>query len=375
MLGSAVDAMHLWLRDGFGNPSGVHRHARAARQALEESRDVVAAAIGAAAREIVFTGGGSEALNLAFAGSQRKPDGASGTSEVVISAIEHDAVRNAAGALALRDRAAVRELVVDARGVVDIERAAAAVEPGTTLLAVMAVNNEVGTIQPVIELIEIARRVAPGCVVVVDAVQALSWCDVRPITAAADLIAFSAHKFGGPKGVGCLAVREGLTLTPIIYGGGQERDRRSGTQNVAGIVAMAEAARVADATRSERVDRVTRLRDRLVDGLLDAIPAASETSPRAAKVAGNAHLCIEGIESEELLVLLDQSGISASAGSACASGAMHASPVLLAMGISKERALGSLRLSLGATTTDADVDLALEVVPACAARLLRVGAR
>lgn len=373
MLDSAVDAMLPWLRDGFGNPSGVHRHARAARQALEESRDAVAAAVGAAAREVVFTGGGSEALNLAFAGSSAS--GETGTRRVAITAIEHDAVRNAAGALAAGDRATVRELPVDVHGVVDLERAAALIDVNTALVAVMAVNNEVGTIQPVLELVEITRRCAPRCLFVVDAVQALPWCDVRPIVAAGDLVAFSAHKFGGPKGVGCLIVREGIALNPIVYGGGQERDRRSGTQNVAGIVAMAAAARVADATRTERVDRVTRLRDRLVEGLLERIPEATETSPRGVKVAGNAHLCVEGVESEELLVLLDQSGVSASAGSACASGAMHASPVLLAMGIAKERALGSLRLSLGETTTEADVDLALAVVPACVARLRRVRAR
>jgi cysteine desulfurase len=200
-------------------------------------------------------------------------------------------------------------------------------------------------------------------------VQAFPWLDVATLAAGAHLVAVSAHKFGGPKGVGALVVRDGVRVEPLLHGGGQERDRRSGTHNVAGIVAMAAAMEATVAALEADGARVAALRDRLADGILATVPGACETGDRAARIAGNCHLRFDGVESEALLVLLDEAGVYASAGSACASGALEPSHVLLAMGLSSTEALSSLRLSLGPTTTDADIELALSAVPAAVARL------
>ena len=204
-----------------------------------------------------------------------------------------------------------------------------------------------------------------------DAIQAFAWLDVAEVCAGAHLVSISGHKFGGPKGVGVLAVRKGVELEPLVLGGGQERGRRSGTQNVAGIVAIATAMSLAHDERKAMVDRVSALRDRLVDGLASQIGGLTETVPRDRKVAGNAHVLIDGVESEALLFLLDREGVCASAGSSCSSGAMDPSHVLAAMGVSRERALGAVRLSLGPASTSADVDRALEVIPAAVTKLRR----
>ncbi len=366
-------AMLEWMGDRFGNPSGSHTPSRAARQAIDEARDVVAAALGASAREIVFTGGGTEALNLALSGSIGARESASRTGgdlTVLTSAIEHDAVRNAAQAMARHGRITHCHIPVSRYGIIDLDALRTQlIEGPVDLVAVMAVNNEVGTVQPIGEVVALVRQHAPGAVVVVDAVQGAAWIDMAVAGAGADLIAISAHKFGGPQGVGALVVREGTTIEALLHGGGQERERRSGTQNVAAIMGMAAALQTTIDKRSDDVARIEQLRNRLVDGLVSAISGCTETVPRAHKVAGNAHVCIEGVESESLLVLLDDDGVYASAGSACASGAIHISPVLEAMGITPSLALGSLRLTLGPTTTDDEVDLALNVVPAAVARL------
>lgn len=360
-----AEAMMPILNESFGNPSGAHAVARAARRRIDESRDVIAAILGCQAREVVFTGGGTEALNLAIVGSL--PD--TGTPTVAWSSVEHDAVRNCVGYFAKRGKVSSLELPVTGAGVLCLESASERLHAGVDVVAVMAVNNEVGTIQPIVALAEIVRAKAPNAVLVVDAVQAHTWIDLKTITAVADFVVLSAHKFGGPQGVGALIVREGRAIQPLLHGGGQERERRSGTQNVAGIVGMATAAQITDDRRRATVDRVGLLRDRLVDGLVGSIANCVETAPRVSKVAGNAHVCIAGVESESLLVLLDRDGVCASAGSACASGAMHASPVLIAMGIEKRFALGSLRLSLGASSTDQDVQRALAVIPLAVERL------
>jgi cysteine desulfurase len=337
---------------------------RDAKKALEEARDVVAQCLGAQPAEIVFTGGGTEADNLALIGRHAVRPGA-----IVCSAIEHHAVLHAA--------AAVRQPVlvpVTPAGVVDTGALADALTDHVTTVSVMLANNEVGTVQPLDEIVGIVRERAPGAVVHTDAVQAFPWLDVAELAGRADLVAVSAHKFGGPKGVGALVVRDGVEVAPILHGGGQERDRRSGTYNVAGIVGMAAAMSATVANRAATVKRVAALRDRLVDGLLSAVPGSAETGDRPAKVAGNCHLSFAGVESESLLILLDAEGVYASAGSACQSGAIEPSHVVTAMGLSRERALGSLRLTLGVTTTDADVDLALRAVPAAVARLREVAA-
>jgi cysteine desulfurase len=358
MRAEVVEAMLPFLRDRFGNPSGSHAVAREARKALDEARDVVAACLGAEPGDVVFTGGGTEADNLAVAGVHRLRPG-----PVVCSAVEHHAVLHACDALD------GRRAPVSADGVVDLDALAALLQPEVTVVSVMLANNEVGTIQPLAEVAEVVRRLAPGAAIHTDAVAAFPWLDVATLARPADLVAVSAHKFGGPKGVGALVVRGGVRVSPLLHGGGQERDRRSGTHNLAGIAAMAVAMQAAVDERADVVRRVGALRDRLADGLLAAVPGSAETGRRATKVAGNCHLSFEGIESEALLMLLDGAGVYASAGSACASGAVEPSHVLAAMGVARERALGSLRLTLGRDTTDADVDLALSVIPPAVARL------
>jgi len=356
----AAAAMLPWLTERFGNPSGSHAVARAARAAIDEARDVVADALGVAPGGVIFTGGGTEADNLALAGVLARNPGV-----VVCSAIEHHAVLHAAAA----QTGDCRIVPVDRDGVVDLDRLAEALDPTVAVVSIMLANNEVGTVQPLARIARLVRRRAPEAVLHTDAVQAFPWLDVAQAAQKADLISVSAHKFGGPQGTGVLAVRGDVALSPLIHGGGQERDRRSGTHNVAAIVGMAAAMQATVATRDETVTRIGRLRDRLADNLLAAIPQTVETGDRANKIAGNCHLCFDGIESEALLVLLDDAGVYASAGSACASGALEPSHVLVAMGIDEKRALGSLRLSLGATTTDDDVDLALKVIPDAVARL------
>jgi cysteine desulfurase len=241
-----------------------------------------------------------------------------------------------------------------------------------TVVSLMTVNNEVGAVQPLEPVLAEVRAVAPGVVVHTDAVQAPCWLNLREVASQVDLLALSGHKFGGPKGVGALMVRRGVELAPLIEGGGQERDRRSGTHNVAGIVAFATALAITDRCRHDEVARIGALRDRLVDGLISEIPDAIETVPRADKVAGSAHMCFAGVESEALLFLLDEEGVCASAASACASGAMEPSHVLAAMGVDPIWAKGALRMSLGFASTEADADRALEVIPGCVARLRRV---
>ena len=332
----------------FGNPSGSHAVARAARTAVDEARDVVAECLGCKPGEVVFTGSGTEADNLAILGVHAVRPG-----RVLCSSIEHHAVLHA----------------VESVGgtVIELDRLDDVLGPDVVLVSVMLVNNEVGTIQPLDEVVERVRRVAPDALVHTDAVQAFSWVDVAATSA--DLVAVSAHKFGGPQGVGALVVREGLRIVPLLHGGGQERERRSGTHNVAGIVGMAAAMRATVDTRATTNERVARLRDRLADGLLATVPGAVETGGRARKVAGNCHLRFLNTESEALLLLLDEQGVYASAGSACASGAIEPSHVLTAMGIEHDDALSAVRFSLGYTSTEEDVDLALRVVPPAVERL------
>ncbi|MFP5319183.1 MAG: cysteine desulfurase family protein [Acidimicrobiia bacterium] len=355
---AAVEAMLPYLRDRFGNPSGSHAVSREAKKALEEAREVVATCLGADPSEIVFTGSGTEADNLAVFGAHAARPGV-----VICSAVEHHAVLHPTHALG----GLLAPVLPD--GTVDLDALRLLVGPEVTVVAVMLANNEVGTIQPLAEVAALVRDRAPGAVLVTDAVQAFPWVDVARLAAGAHLVAVSAHKFGGPKGVGALVVRRGTTVRPLLHGGGQERDRRSGTYNVAGIVAMAAAMQATVRDREATVARVGALRDRLADGLLAAVDGAAETGDRALKVAGNCHLTFPGVESEALLVLLDAAGVYAAAGSACASGAVEPSHVLAAMGVPRERGLGALRLSLGPETTDADVDLALATVPGAVARL------
>jgi cysteine desulfurase len=361
-------AMLPWLGERFGNPSGDHRVARSARQAVDEARDAVAEVVGCRPGDLLFTSGGTEADNLAVLGVHAARPG-----PVLASAVEHDAVRNPVRALG------GTTVAVDARGVLDLgalDAALAAAGPDVTLVAVMTANNEVGVVQPVSAAAALVRRRAPRAAVHTDAVQAAAWLDLSEVAADADLVAVSSHKVGGPQGVGALVVRPGTPLRPVLLGGGQERELRSGTHNVAGIVGMAAALQAAAGGRPATSERIRAQRDRLADGLLAAIPGAVETgAERTGRLPGTLHLGIPGIESEALLFLLDEAGVCASAASACASGAHQASHVLAAMDVGPELGAGALRLSLGWTSTDADVDHALRTIPAAVARLREQSAR
>ncbi len=362
----ALQAMLPWLQDRFGNPSGAHRVARDARAAVDGARDRVAALVGTEPSGVVFTSGGTESDNLAIGGVLRATPGA-----VVTGAAEHHAVLRAAEGFG----SDVRHVPLDADGVVDLDRLEAVLDENVRVVSVMLVNNEIGTSQPIDRVAAIVRRRAPRALLHTDAVQAAPWLDLPVACAAADLISISAHKFGGPQGVGALAIRRGAELSPIVFGGGQERERRSGTHNVAGIAGMTAALAAVAEGREEEAARVAKLRERLADGLLAEIPESRETGARAGKVAGNCHIRFAGVEAEALLVLLDEGGVCASGGSACASGALEPSHVLLAMGLEPADATSSLRFSLGWTTTDADIDAALEVVPPAVAQLRRGGSR
>jgi cysteine desulfurase len=366
----AVEAMLPYLTDAglSGNPSGSHGESRRARRAVDDAREQIAGLLGVDLGEVVFTAGGTEADNLAITGALAALEtGRSGP--IVCSAMEHHAVLNTCRAAVEPGNGRLREVRSDPAGLIDLDTLAEACTPDVRLVSVMAVNNEIGTIQPLDEVSRLVRSRAPGAVLHTDAVQAVPWLEMAPIAASVDLLALSAHKFGGPKGVGALVVRHGVTLEPVIHGGGQERERRSGTHNVAGVVAMAAALAATVAGRADTNARVTALRDRLVDGLLASVEGAEETGDRAHKVPGHAHLRFAAVESEAMVVLLDDAGVAASAGAACSSGAVEPSHVLLAMGLDKEAASGGVRFSLGTTSTDADVDQVLAVVPALVAGL------
>lgn len=352
---AVLAAMEPWLTENFGNPSGSHAFARRAKQAVEESRDVMAEVLGCRPDEIIFTSGGTEADNLAVLGAR-------GDGIVVCSAIEHDAVLAAARSVDHRVVAA------SSAGKVDLDSLADLLNESVTVVSLMLVNNEVGTVQPLAETADLMLSRAPNAVLHTDAVAAFPWLDVADLARPASLVSATAHKFGGPKGVGALVARD-VKLAPRQVGGGQERGLRSGTLNVAGIVGMAAAARITADTRTATARRVGRLRDSLADGLVDSVPGCVETVSRSDQVPGNCHVRIDGIENEALLFLLDEAGVCASAGSACASGAMEPSHVLTAMGLSSREALSSIRFTLGHTTTEDEVDLALKAVPDAVARL------
>jgi cysteine desulfurase len=355
MRAQAVEAMLPYFTELYANASGSHRFARQARQAVDEARDVVARVAGCHPNEVVFTGCGTESDNMAVLGAIARHQGVA-----VCPAVEHHAVLHVVEQLGDRGRI----VGVDRFGRVDLDELAATLDaaPEVAVVSVMAVNNEVGTITDMAAVAEIVRRHAPNALLHTDAVQAPCWLDLRDLTPHVDLLSLSAHKFGGPKGVGVLIERGGPKVDPLIVGGGQERERRSGTHNTAGIVAAAVALELTDRERSGENVRLGRLRDDLVGALDARIDGVIETVPSEHKVAGSAHVCIAGIESEALLYLLDEAGVCASAASACASGAMEPSHVLAAMGIDRRTALGSLRLSLGHTTTVTDVERAVDVI-------------
>lgn len=364
----AVAAMLPLLTEGYGNPSGAHALARAARTALDEARELLVAVVGGHAGDVVFTGGGTEADNLAVRGVLGARGGVA-----VCSAIEHHAVLDPVRA------SGGRVVPVDRRGVIDLDALADALTPEVTFVSVMLVNNEVGTIQPLAAVADVVRERAPGAVLHTDAAQALCWLDVREHTAAADLVTVVAHKCGGPKGTGALVVRNGVALEPMLLGGGQERERRSGTQDVAGAVALAMAATAAAQARVDLAARVAAWRDGLatavLDGVSGAVESAAPAGDRSHLVPGILNLCLPEVDSEALLYLLEHDHrVLASAASSCASGAQEPSHVLAALGVDRALAAGSLRISMGWSTTDDDVAAAAAGIVE-ASRRLRAHAR
>jgi cysteine desulfurase len=362
---AARAAMLPYLEDRFGNASSAHAPGREARKGIDEAREQVAAAVGARPDEVVFTSGGTEADNLAIKGASWHGR-EQGRDEIVVTAIEHHAVLDPARWLA-RQGFRVREIGVDRHGVVRLDALAAAVNDRTAVVSVMWANNEVGTIQPIAECSRIAR--AAGAVFHTDAVQAVPWLTVD--ASIADLLTIAAHKHGGPKGVGALIVKRGVKIQPLMHGGGQEREVRSGTYNVPGIVGFGAAAEETAGHHERWSSIVGPLRNRLQERLIASITRIRVNGHPTDRLPNNLHVCIEGIDGEPLILLLDAEGVAASQGSACSSGAAEPSYVLAALGVPSEVARGTLRLTLGRNTTEAEVDRAADVIVDAVVRLRR----
>jgi cysteine desulfurase len=359
-------AMAPFLDESFGNPSGIHGVSRAAKNAMEEARERAAALIGAASPlEIVFTGGGTEADNLAVSGAALAGGRTGG---VVTTAIEHEAVLETARFL---DRLGcpVTIVGVDGSGIVDPDEVAASVGGSTAIVSIMAANNETGVIEPVRRTAEAVRAANSEVLVHTDAVQSFVSEDVTVESTGADLISLAAHKFGGPKGVGILYVRDGVSLEPVIHGGGQELGRRSGTHNVAGIVGMVAAMEAAVADREGFRKRVGEARDRFEERLEAGVPGMTVNAPLDARLVQHSHVRIPGAAAETLLIRLDQDGIAAAAGSACHSGAVEISHVLAAMGMSEQAASECIRFTFGWVNDPEDGDTAAERVLATLRKL------
>lgn len=351
-----AEVMAPFLGDSFGNPSGIHGVSRAAKDALEDARERVAAVLGCRPLEVVFTGGGTEADNLAVTGAALAGGGVKG---VVTAATEHEAVLESARFVA-RLGGPVSVVGVDTDGRVDPEEVAAAVSRDTAVVSVMWANNETGVIQPLAEVVQAVRSVAPSVLVHTDAVQAAVSLDVE--LGELDLLTVAAHKLGGPKGVGVLVVREGTTLEPVLHGGGQELGRRSGTHNVAGAIGMAAALELAAADRKRFREEVGAIRDEFESTLRAKAPGLRVNAPEDRRLVQHSHVRIPGIRNETVLIRLDRAGIAASAGSACQSGASTPSHVLAAMGMSSAEARECLRFSFGWNSVPDDGRVLAEAV-------------
>jgi cysteine desulfurase len=358
-----VDRMQPYFSALFGNPSSIYGLGRKSMQALDEAHETVAAILNCRPIELVFTGGGSEADNLAIRGIAYSPRRRG--RHIITSAIEHHAVLHTCQQLE-REGFAVTYLPVDRDGLIDPDAVAAALTDETALVTIMYANNEIGTIQPIAAIGRICReRRVPFHT---DAVQAGGLLDLDVAALHVDLLSLSAHKFYGPKGVGVLYIRQGSRVQPQILGGSQERNRRAGTENVPGIVGAAVALARAQEERIAEGARLTALRDRLIAGVL-ATPGASLTGHPTLRLANHASFALAGVEGESLLLNLDLIGVAASSGSACTTGALEPSHVLMALGLSSDTARGHLRLTLGHSTTEADVDFVLEHLPGIVSRL------
>lgn len=355
-----ADAMRPFHTEVYGNPSSVHSLGQPARQAVDDGRDRVAKVLGARSEEIVFTGGGTEADNLAILGSFLQQR--SRKNHLITAATEHHAVLHTAD-MVRELGGEVTILPVDSEGRIDPTDVRAALRPETFMVSIMAANNEIGTVAPVAEIGAVCREA--GVLYHTDAVQ---WAGALPLDVKAlnvDFLALTAHKFYGPKGIGALYVRRGVRLKSLIHGGGQERGRRAGTENVAGIQAFALALELAEAERVENDIRITALRDRLIASVLDQVPEAYLNGPDPAsgtRLPNNANFSFPGTDSDLLVLNMDLEGIACSSGSACTAGAVEPSHVIKALGFAYERATSALRLSLGRQTTEAEIDAAVEAL-------------
>lgn len=365
-----LEAMLPYFTQHPGNPSSIHQLGRAALQAVDDAREHVALILGCTRRELIFTGGGSEGANLAVKGVALARREAGKGAHIITSAIEHHAVLHAAEHLERHMGFELTVLPVDARGLVRPDDLRAALRPDTALVSVMYANNEIGTVQPIAELGAICR--AAGVPFHTDAVQAPGALPLDVEALNVDLLSLTAHKFHGPKGVGLLYARRGVPLQPQVNGGAQERRRRAGTENVPGIVGLAAALERAEQARLTEAPRLRALRDRLIDGALASIPQSWLNGDRERRLPGNANLGFACVEGESVLLLLDQAGICASSGSACTSGSLEPSHVLLALGLAPDAANGSLRFSLGRDVTEDDITYVLGALPAMIARLRAV---
>lgn len=359
-----VEAMLPYFTEHYGNPSSIHQFGQQAKAAMQDARAKVAGLIGAREEEIVFTGGGSEADNMAIKGvawANREKG-----RHIITSTIEHHAVLETLHFLE-KQGFRVTYLPVDGEGMVDPDAVRNAITDETILISIMHANNEVGTIQPIAEIGAIARE--RDVLFHTDAVQTVGHLPINVKNQNIDMLSASAHKLYGPKGVGILYVRKGVRLTPLIHGGEQERRRRASTENIPGIVGFGKAAEIAQAEMVKEGERITALRDRLIEGLLERIDDISLNGHRTQRLPNNVNVSIRYVEGESMLLNLDMEGIAASTGSACSSGTLEPSHVLLALGRSHEEAHGSLRMSLGRYNTDEDIDRVLDVLPAIVNKL------
>jgi cysteine desulfurase len=356
---AVVEAMTRALRDLAGNASSVHSFGQQAKSAIDLARGSVATLIGGETSEVVFTAGGTEADNLAIRGAAEALE-ATGRRELVVSGIEHEAVLQTSRALARRGWT-VTTLPVDASGVISLDAVRETVSDRTALVSVMHANNEVGTLQPVSAITEIAHE--RGALVHTDAVQSAGKVPLSARALGVDLLTISAHKFYGPKGVGALWIRRGVRLTAQMTGGRQERNRRAGTENVPALVGMGVAATLAVQALDTYNARTGALRDRLESGVLRDVPQTAVNGARDARVPNTSNLSFDRVEAESLLIALDLEGVAVSTGSACSSGTLEPSHVLKAMGLGSARAQSSLRFSLGTANTEAEIDRVVSVLP------------
>lgn len=359
-----VQAMLPYFTEQFGNPSSLYSFAAKNRAVVENARKTIAGALGATAQEIYFTAGGTESDNWAIKGvaSALKAKG----NHIITTKIEHHAVLHTCEYLA-KNGFEVTYLDVDEFGVVKLDELKKAVRPTTILISVMFANNEIGTIQPIREIGAIAKE--HGILFHTDAVQAFCQVPIDVNEYGIDVLSASGHKLNGPKGIGFLYVRKGIRLHPFVHGGSQERGRRAGTENVPGIVGLGKAVEIGQATLQERMQKETELRDHLIKTVLESVPYSRLNGHPTQRLPGNAHFCFRFVEGESLLLMLDQKGICASSGSACTSGSLDPSHVLLAIGLPHEIAHGSLRLTLNETNTIEEMDYTAKSVTEVVARL------